>query len=220
MLTTRRCWKKNSEDDLRDDNNDGIADVKQISKQELVTRKLHLLLTSINPVQFSNALSGIWMGFMAVVAVLRVQFAQTIALGASIGSLFEKAIHHIVEPALAVAVPKDYHRWIPVVVSYGCRLIGVSIAWMVQRVISAFYTSIRGAQMCLRGALYYLKKEGHTIELDEHSIVFSAIVGVLSLCGFWWQVSSSFSLPFPLNILLFPLQLVENFLFWWVAVEH
>jgi len=217
----KKIVEKNKEDDQRDDNNDGIPDVKQISSQELFTRKLHLFLTSLNPVQVSNALSGIWMGFMAVVAVLRVQFAQTIALGASIGSVFEKAVHNTLEPALKVAIPADYHRWIPVIVTYGCRIIGVSIAWTVQRFISAFYTAFRGAQLCLKGALHYAKFKGliPSEDVDEHSTVIMLIVGALALFGFWCQASSFFSLPFPLNILLAPLSFVEYFLTWWVAVE-
>jgi len=174
----------------------------------------------MNPERASAALSGIYMGFLAVVAVLRVEFAQTVALGATIGSIFERGASHLLESVLKSAIPKDFHKWIPVLISYGCRIIGVSIAWTVQRYISAFYSAIRGAQMCVKGGLDYLKKEGHTVPFDETSIIAAAGIAALAFLGFWWQVGTGFSIPFPLNVLLLPLSLLEYFLTWWVAVQH
>jgi len=209
----------NEKDNQIDDNNDGIADVKQISSKELMTRKLHLILKSMDPKVVSDALSGIWMGFMAVVAVLRVQFAQTIALGVTISSIFEAVAEKFLRPILEQALPKEYHKWVSVLISYFCKCIGVSIAWTIQRVISSFYSSIRGAQMLILSLIAYLSLLGHTYSIEQGSILFTGLVGLVAFLGFFWQVSSAFSLPLPLSILLFPLTLVEWFLTWMVAVE-
>lgn len=51
-------------DDLIDDNNDGIADVLQINKRELATRKVKLAIKSCNPDVISEALFGLNTGML------------------------------------------------------------------------------------------------------------------------------------------------------------
>jgi len=210
---------ENERDNMVDENNDGIADVLQIDKKELFTRKLSLILKSMDPVKVSNALSGLWMGFLSVVAVLRLKFAQAIALGATIGNIFHGYVETWMSPILHKVIPVAYHKWIPVIISYSCKTVGVSIAWMIQRVISAFYSSIRGAQMFTFGAVNYLARNGYQ-SIDEKSHLNMFIIGLIAWCGFAWQLQSGFSLSFPLNILLFPLSVLEWLITWMVAVEN
>jgi len=202
-----------------DDNHDGIPDVQQITSQELLTRKLSLILKSMDPVMVTSALSGIWMGFLGVVAVLRLQFAQTIALGATVGHIFESVADRLVRPILEKTIPDSHHKWIPIIISYGCKTLGVSVAWTIQRVISAFYSSIRGAQMLMIGLITYLARNGYHTWLDQSSLVFAGLTGLIAWTGFAWQLQSGFTLPFPLNVLLFPLTVAEWFITWMVAVE-
>ncbi len=42
--------------------NDGIADVRQISERELIIRKTKIFLTACEPRELQEALSGIYMG--------------------------------------------------------------------------------------------------------------------------------------------------------------
>eukprot|EP01125_Pyxidicula_operculata_P005742 TRINITY_DN2008_c0_g1_i1.p1 TRINITY_DN2008_c0_g1~~TRINITY_DN2008_c0_g1_i1.p1 ORF type:complete len:321 (+),score=73.23 TRINITY_DN2008_c0_g1_i1:1189-2151(+) len=210
----------NEKDNLVDDNNDGIADVKQISSKELVTRKLQLLLKSIDPVKVSNSFSGLWMGFLGVVAVLRVQFARTVALGATIGGIFQRPADVYLSPILEKVIPTEYHKWNQVIINYTCKIIGVSIAWSIQRVISAWYTGIRGGQMFAIGFLTYLETRKIIPKFDEGSHLFSIIVGLVAVIGVSWQLKTGFSLPFPFNLFLLPVTIVEYFLTWMVAVEN
>jgi len=213
-----KVLEENEKDNLVDDDNDGIPDVEQISSQELFTRKLSLILKSLDPLKVSSALSGIWMGFLGVVAVLRLKFAQTVALGATIGHIFETVADRFVRPILEKTIPETHHKWIPVIINYGCKTIGVSVAWTIQRVISAFYSGIRGAQMFTLGLITYLSRN-KIIELDQGSVWFVVLTGITAWTGFVWQVQSGFVLPFPLNVLLFPLTVLEWFITWMVAVE-
>jgi len=173
----------------------------------------------MDPVKVSNALSGLWMGFLSVVAVLRLKFAQAIALGATIGNIFHVYVEGYVSPILHKVIPVSYHKWIPVIISYGCKTIGVSVAWTIQRVISAFYSSIRGAQMFTYGAVNYLARNGYQ-SIDEKSPLNMFIIGLIAWCGFAWQLQSGFSLGFPLNVILFPLSVLEWLITWMVAVEN
>lgn len=52
-------WEANKEDDKEDLDGDGIADVKQISAQELAQRKLRLVLVTVEPQRLTRALAGL-----------------------------------------------------------------------------------------------------------------------------------------------------------------
>lgn len=207
---------ENRKDDQLDDNNDGIADVRQISKKDLATRKVKLVLTKCNPEKVMGALSGLYMGLMAIMATLRLQFAQAVTLGAVIGDMFFKTADKYVTPLMHQFVPSDYHRWIPLVIKYTCRSIAISIAWFIQRVISAFYSAMRGGNLFAKGVFKFASRKGYTAPFDESSIVMSVVGIAMAIPGFYWQISSGFSMPFPLNILLLPVSTVEWWLTWMV----
>lgn len=86
--------KEEELDDKKDENNDGIPDVLQITNSELVTRKTLLFLRSVDPNRISNAGAAIYSGLVAVAACLKLQFAKAIALGHVIGVIFEVSTSH------------------------------------------------------------------------------------------------------------------------------
>jgi hypothetical protein len=49
----------NSKDNAEDKDGDGVADVKQISSQELATRKTLLFLKTVDPGRLTTAIAGI-----------------------------------------------------------------------------------------------------------------------------------------------------------------
>lgn len=60
-------WEANASDDKKDENNDGVADVEQLSgSAELVKRKTLLLLRTVDPQRITSALVGINTGERAV----------------------------------------------------------------------------------------------------------------------------------------------------------
>ena len=194
---------------------DGIPDVQQLSSNELYRRKALLVAKSVNPDDVSNALAGIWSGIFGVLCTLRIQFAHAITLGAAIGDVLHSGAHKYLEPTLNEIVPKEYHKWVPTIVKYSCRCIAVSIAWIVQRVISAFHSAIRGSELALTGICAYLKRHGHIKEVPEtgSQLWFGLHIG-LAVMGFLWQLRLGFSLPFPINILFLPLSIFE-----WILVN-
>jgi len=206
----------NAKDNELDENNDGVRDVEQISKKALATRKIKLVLKSCNPQKVTGALSGLNMGFMAVMATLRLQFAQAITLGAVIGDMFQKTADAYLTPLLSRAVPPDYQKWVPIVLRYICRSIGISFAWFLQRIISAFYSALRGGSLFAKGLLTFAGRNGYTAPFNEGSIFFSAIVLGSALPGIYWQISSGFSMPFPINLLMMPFSILEWWLTWMV----
>lgn len=97
-----------------------------------------------------------------------MQFAQTIAIGVTLGDITRNVVEPIAEPVLSLLVPEAYKRWIPVIIIYGTqrdstdltrsgsKAFGVSLAWTVHRVISSFYSAIRGAELFARGLSRFL----------------------------------------------------------------
>lgn len=92
----------------------------------------------------------------------------------------------------------------------------MSIAWKIQTVISAFTSALAGGLIMSRAMLLIAFKgnKGHEdTSADEiASYVFAGL-------GFYFQVSMSFSTPFPLNIILWPVEMAEWYIRWAVTSE-
>jgi hypothetical protein len=69
---------------------DGIADVDELSRKDLFSRKFKLLLRTTNPDVLYSALTALWVQFLGICVTLRVQFAQTVTLGVAIGEAIEQ----------------------------------------------------------------------------------------------------------------------------------
>ena len=102
--------EESKKDDAVDDDGDGIADVDQISDRELYTRKLQLVLKKSNPAKIDTALGGLYTSWIAVAAVLKLQFARTIALAVSISNKLRPIASKALVPAFTHLLSKDYHQ--------------------------------------------------------------------------------------------------------------
>eukprot|EP00992_Anisonema_acinus_P011443 TRINITY_DN7410_c0_g1_i1.p1 TRINITY_DN7410_c0_g1~~TRINITY_DN7410_c0_g1_i1.p1 ORF type:complete len:363 (-),score=52.91 TRINITY_DN7410_c0_g1_i1:59-1147(-) len=188
----------------------GTGDPK--ADQATATRKLRIILKSVDPDRLSRALSSLYAGCLAAVATVRFRYAQTITLGASMGEVFERIAGPFLRPILFALVPEEYHQWVPVVLSYGSKWIGVCIAWALQRVVSAFHSSIRGASLVCDGIRGYAVRTGR---LPQNALLPWWVTGasmVLAALGFYWQIRTRFELPFPLSLICLPFALMEWFL--------
>jgi len=211
-----KVMKANEEDNKIDADNDGIADVNQISSNELVNRKVRLFLKECDPQNLSMALGGIYSGGISVMATLRIKFARVITLGASIGQVLAKPSRKYLVGVFEKLIPEDYHKWIPVVINYFCRTIGIYIAWMIQRILSAFHSALRGSYIFTEAFAEWTKKKKYSVVITEG--YFDEVFCVIcSIVGIYWQISSWFSLPFLLKIVLFPIIFFETILSWCVA---
>lgn len=201
-------------DDERDDNNDGVKDVSQMAHNELVKRKALLFLKTINPDRITAALTGINAGFLAVIATLKMKFALTITLGNAMGAAVEPMSDRYVLPVLERVIPADYKHWARPALLYSIRSAAVSVAWCVQRVISAFHSALRGGLLFSRNLLEYLSAMG-IYHLDHEQTCVDELVGYgVAALGLLFQLSRGFSLPFPLSLLLLPFTCIEYLLIW------
>lgn len=214
----QELWAKSREDDKLDEDKDGIEDVKQISVKELFTRKLGLFFANCkDPQKLIDMWYGIMESLLTVIAVLKVEFAKVIALGHSIGENLRKIASIPLVPILTAILPKQYHQWISPVINALCKAVAISIAWFIQRILSAVQSAIRGGLLFSRRMLCHLNDIGY-LNLHQDDTYLDEIVGWgLAALGVVFQLYFRFSLPFPLNLLLLPASIAENVIVWIIS---
>ena len=211
-------WIQSREDDKKDDDKDGIADVLQITPGQLFSRKVAFFFsTTKDPQHVIDMTGAICSSIFGVIAVLKVQFAMTIALGAKIGENLRKPVAYMIVPALSKVIPEKYHQWISPAINVVCKSIAITLAWFIQRIISSVQSAIRGGLLFARNTLGYLSKQGYINFKEDESYLDEAIGWSIAACGIYFQISFFFSVPFPLNIFLFPVTFAENYLQWIVS---
>ena len=208
-------------DDTLDDDGDGVPDVDQIDGPALIRRKVSLALRVSDPAKVHLAVSGVGQGLVGVVASLRFKHARTVTLGCTIGEYLRRPAGLYLTPTLAQVVTDDRHRkWIPYVVDYACKCVAVSIALYVHAVLSSVQAAIRGGLMFSRGMMSYLSSRGHLPAVDPDDTYADEAVGwTLAAVGCYVQIVNGFGLPFPLNLLLGPVRIIEAALGWVVCVR-
>eukprot|EP01066_Platyproteum_vivax_P015396 Platyproteum_vivax@DN6810_c0_g1_i1.p1 len=153
-----KVWTANDKDNKTDANNDGVADVDQLTSAELLTRKTMLFVEVVDPSKVGAAFVGLLEGLMCVIATLQLQFAKAITLGRAIGSNLNLAAKRVVSPVLHQQVPKKYAKWIEPCILLACQLVAVSLAWTLQRILSGIHSAFRGGLLASRNLILYLKR--------------------------------------------------------------
>lgn len=211
-------WDAFKRDNEVDENHDGIADVKQITVRELVMRKSLLFLEKCrDPQKVMSILTTVITSMISVIAVLKVEFAKVIALGHMIGDSMKKPANYLFIPALAAVVPAKFHKWIGPLIEIVCKLLAISIAWFIQRVISSVQSAIRGGLMFSRRILSFLKNKGIFPSYNEDDYYDEVLGWTVAAFGIYFQLSFGFGLPFPLNLFFFPVSCFESYLTWAVS---
>lgn len=208
---------EHEKDDKVDEDKDGVADVDQISASKLLGRKAMLAARTIDPVAVNQAVSGIWVGWLGVLAVLKIQFARTMTLGEMIGDKIYGVVSRI-EPQLLDLCDDAYDKWIPCILRWASKAVAMTLAWWIQRIISSLHSAIRGGFMCSKYLVEFLK-EKNIVNLEEKlgGYADEAVGWGVALAGLLFQFTFRFGVPFPLNLLTWPLNIVEAFIVWSVA---
>ncbi|KAJ1467634.1 hypothetical protein T484DRAFT_1858135, partial [Baffinella frigidus] len=72
-----------------------------------------------------------------VLATLKLQFARTVAIAVSISDNLRKPAGILLTPALAAAMPIEYQHWISPSINLVCKMLAMTVAWMLTRIIAA-----------------------------------------------------------------------------------
>lgn len=206
-------------DDVADDDASGTPDVDEITSRALLTRKTLLVLKTVDPDKIDAALKGLAASWAAVAAVLKVEFARTIALANAISGRLQAPLGAVMVPVLTHVLPPDYHKWIRITVDYIARGVGTTLAWKLQAVISAFHSSIRGGLMCTGALVDFAGARGWVAFKHDETMIDELLGWPLAAAGFWSQLRGGFSLKFPLNYVLLPFTAAEVCIEWAITNE-
>jgi len=175
-------------------------------------RKLDAALGAIDPSAIEEGFTGLSRGTFAVLATLRTRFAHAITLGNSLAGMGFDLLGPALVPIVKVAIPEKYEKWAPFLVRYGLSVATCSMAWLLLRIFTAYHSAIYGAHLLAHGIVAYLVKQKRLTPERASSLNVAAAVWVVGGLGFLWQLTTGFRLPFPLNLLLLPLTIVEELL--------
>lgn len=172
---------------------------------------IYQFFKTVEPQKALAFLTSVLAALLSTLAALRIGFVKSLILGVSIGHAMEAPILLVSVSALESNFPLDYQRWAQPLVSIAIKSVCFTMAWSMQRIVVALYSSIRGGTMFSRNLLAYLDRIGFVhIRADDTKL--PEVMGVIcSVLGLWFQISAlgRTSLPFPLNVLLLPALLGE-----------
>ena len=200
--------EESKKDDDVDADGDGKADVKQIGNREYALRKTRLVMAKMNPTKVDSAVASIYNVWLAVAAVLKIQFARTINMALGIAEFINKPVDRFLRPTIQIVVPDEYDRWVPVVLSWITKSIAMSIAWYIQTVISAATSAMQGGLQMARALMRMGRKKGvKFLPADHETYIDEVAAYIFAGLGFYFQFSLHFDVPFPFSWLLWPFEL-------------
>jgi hypothetical protein len=203
------------QDDLVDENGDGVKDTTMLSPGEMAQRKLNVFLRSVDPEVVHRALSAMWLGFLSASAAVKLRFANVIALGAGLGEFVNKPAQKYLLPRLTASLDPKYHRWLPIVIGYVCRMIGVYFAFRLNRILATIATAIRGGDLLLSNFAALCNKRGVQFLTNgpaDEMVAFGVVA-----TGIYAQLFGPQS-SLLVRMALFPLAITESILTLWVGV--
>ena len=213
--------EESKKDDEVDADGDGKADVKQIGNREYALRKTRLVMAKMNPEKVDSAVASIYKVWLAVAAVLKIQFARTINMALGIAEFINKPVDRFLRPMIQIIVPDEYDRWVPVVLSWITKSIAMSVAWYIQTVISAATSAMQGGLQMARALMRMGRKRGvKFLPADHETYIDEVAAYIFAGLGFYFQFSLHFDVPFPFNWLLWPFELAGEFVHTAVRVVH
>lgn len=203
-------------DDKVDADGNGVMDVCEISSQEWYKRKVSVVLKAVDPDVLAQALAGLYQGFLGIIMTLKFKFAWCVALACSIADMLRKPIGLIATPILVALLPKEHHKWINQIINFTLKAVAVHMAWKLQMLVSAVQSGFMGAGLVGVGIVNLVcncGKADRTKPFDPDRSYLDTAIGIpLGLAGVWFQVRHNFTLPFPMNIALLPLTILEEVL--------
>eukprot|EP00240_Pyramimonas_obovata_P016136 CAMPEP_0118945676 /NCGR_PEP_ID=MMETSP1169-20130426/42736_1 /TAXON_ID=36882 /ORGANISM="Pyramimonas obovata, Strain CCMP722" /LENGTH=300 /DNA_ID=CAMNT_0006891445 /DNA_START=86 /DNA_END=984 /DNA_ORIENTATION=- len=155
-----KLLEANQRDDKKDDDRNGVADVNELPADQLLFRKARLFAATADPAVVNTAMGGVYTAFLGVLAALKIKFAKAAMLSVAVANMARPPVQKYVVPAFGVVVAPEFKQWIPIAVDYSIKVVAVSFAWWIQRIVSAVHSAIRGGRMLSSSIFLYLNEAG------------------------------------------------------------
>jgi hypothetical protein len=202
---------------------------------EWAQKKVYMGLAVVKePKRLESAIGSLWSAYIAVLATLRMQFAQVIAFALGMAETVKPLFERILMPVLKYVMDPTLHHWVPTIISSTLNLIAMWIAWIVISIVASVYSGLRGGRMFAIGLMGLIiehdlvnkiplervknqisgwfeeEKDPKTGAVTGYKGYLDEVIGYsLAAFGIYSQISSGFSISFPLSIVLFPLSVIE-----------
>lgn len=210
-------------DSLLDENRNGIADVDEIGVDQLAQRKLKVCMKAVtDPVKLQSAVGSLWAACLAVLATLKLQFAQTAAYAMAIADLVKFPVLRATAPFVTWGLGPELVQWCDPIIDSTLRVLCILLVWSLSKVRAAFYSGIRGGKLFAEALISFCAERGWMDKLPDsiaskpfaadESYLDEAIAYSMAAVGFYWQLSNMFFLPFPVDWILWPVSLAERLL--------
>jgi hypothetical protein len=124
------------------DNEDG--------KNNLFLRQTHIVLKTVDPAKINTAAGALYTTWLGISSVLQREYARVISLSLTLSEGIETAANIFLLPALNLVTPKDYRRWVPVLLGWSAKVAAMKVAWRIERVLTAATSAIAGGAMVAR----------------------------------------------------------------------
>jgi hypothetical protein len=183
-----------------------------------------IVFATVDPRKINQASAALYTTWMGVSSVLQREYARVITLSLTMADYIERVAVFLLAPPAYLCVPDEYHRWVPVVIGWGCKALSINIAWRLQRVMTAATSAITGGLLFARAIsrMIWRRKSHH--ERSHASTVFDEIIGfIVAGLGFYtqfesqWRSGFSFRVPFPISLVTWPFDLAENWIQWQIT---
>ncbi|CAB9528310.1 expressed unknown protein [Seminavis robusta] len=193
-------------------------------------RNTAVVMATVDPQKVNQAAGALYTTWVGVSSVLEKEYARVITLSLTMARYIERLAQFILAPPARMCVAADYHRWIPVVIGWGCKAAAMNVAWRIQRVMSAATSAITGGLMFARACARMLSKRGVNmfglIQEDDEATFFDEVIGfMVAGLGFYTQFEAqyrnrfSFKVPYPFNLVTWPFDLAEKWIQWQITKE-
>lgn len=229
----REAGAANAADNALDADADGVPDVQQMAPSELLAHKVSMVFAAVKqPVRAQRAVGTLLSAWLAVLATIKFEFAASIAIGVGLANYVARPFVVLLAPQIAQALGSHHHQWIPVVIETVLHAIGITIALTLQTVVTAMYAAVAGGLLCSRSlfelALIAVASEANDacrpgglfarvaggINTLDDTLFDEAVGFAIAFAGFLFQLLNGFELPFPENLLLLPLLVIEWLIQW------
>jgi hypothetical protein len=193
-------------------------------KRDVLLEQTKVVLATIDPVRINDAVAALYTTWMSISIVLEREFARTIALSITIADSIRPLVSFVVNKPFQLCIPVEYQKWIPILIGWICKAVAMSLAWRIQRVLTAYTSAIAGGLMCSRALFRILRRRGIRLfglipkDLDK-SFLDEFLGFVIASFGLYSQIGRGFSfeIPFPLNLVTWPFDLMERWIQWQIT---
>jgi len=203
-----------------DADGDGIVSASEIAralkKQENVNLLTLTLLKAVDPNRLMDCVKGVWMVLVSVMVTLRSQFAQQITIGANVGKVMQDLLEQYAEDGLKqllMSYHPTYAKWSNFILTCITRIFCISISMVLTRIVAAYHSALKGADIFSKAGLRMLIENGFIeedlAEMEQYRLLATQVIGFY---GFWRQFTSGFGLPWWLRLTLMPVVFLEKIL--------